>query len=127
MPIALLSLLLAAPVEPVASAPNDPIVVMGRKLDQWVGKFEILGSHRKCRTTKSSGDAEIDGIGCQAFLICADQYQAETDASDEKGIDQPTRRVRRQIVIAHMQACIADRRKILLAQLHERRQATPAQ
>jgi hypothetical protein len=121
VPIILLSLLLTAPVASSAPAGSDEIVVMGRKLDRWTGRFEIRDVHRKCSTRSSSGDPEIDQVGCQAFLSCADRYRPETDASDEKGIDRETRQARKETLIAQMRACIADQRSILLTELYDRR------
>lgn len=121
MLVALFSLLLAtAPVPPHGAAEGE-IVVMAHKLDRWTGKFEIRGARRQCATKTSSGDPDIDAIGCRAFLDCADRYQSETDASDERGIDRSIRRARKQGLIADMRECIADRRALLLTQLHERR------
>ena len=127
MSLASLSLLIGVATATTAlPTPNDEIVVMGHKLDRWSGKFEIRGARRKCSTKTSSGDPEIDAVGCQAFLTCADQYQPETDASDERGIDPSTRRARKEALIAHMRDCIADQRVVLLTQLNERRtQSTP--
>ncbi len=124
MPFVLLSLLLAAPAVNYAPTGGDEIVVMGHKIDQWTGRFEIHGTRRKCSTKTSSGDPQIDQVGCQAFLSCADRYQPETDESDEKGIDRQTRQARKETLIAHMRACIADQRTILLTQLHEHRRGT---
>ena len=127
MSLALLSLLIGAAAPPAATpAPNDEIVVMAHKLDGWSGRFEIRGVRRKCSTKTSTGDPDIDAVGCQAFLTCADQFQSETDASDERGIDPTTRRARKESLIAHMRDCISDRRIVLLAKLHERRAAQTA-
>ncbi|WBO22397.1 hypothetical protein [Sphingomonas abietis] len=128
-PMAVASWLLLLISPTMASPPpaDDAIVVMGRRLDQWVGTFEIRGTHRRCTTKSSSGDPAIDRVGCQAFLSCADQYQAETDASDEKGIASATRRARKEGLIADMRACIADQRMVLLRQLDAHRAEAVAQ
>lgn len=100
---------------------EDEIVVMGQRLNRWTGKYQIRGARRKCSTKTSSGDPEIDRVGCVAFLECADKYQELTNAGDAKGIDSATRSTLKQQLISSMKTCIADRRIVLLRELSSRR------
>lgn len=113
----LLALLLMSTGEVAPPSADQDILVLANKLQRWTGKFQIRGTRRKCLTVTSSGDTEVDHVGCEAFLACADQYQAETDASDERRIDKETRRARKATLIGHMKDCISDQRVVLLAQL----------
>jgi len=100
---------------------EDEIVVMGQRLNSWTGRYQIRGARRKCSTKKSSGDREIDKVGCVAFLECADKYQELIDAGDAKDIGRATRATLKQELISNMKTCIADRRIILLRELSSRR------
>ncbi|MBB5711096.1 hypothetical protein [Sphingomonas xinjiangensis] len=100
---------------------EDEIVVMGQRLNRWTGKYQIRGAKRKCSTKTSSGDREVDNVGCAAFLKCADKYQNLTDAGDGKGISKATRNVLKQDLIGKMKTCITDQRAVLLRELSARR------
>lgn len=126
MIVLLFALSLASPEDAAPPPADEDIIILANKLQRWTGKFQIRGTRRKCATVTSSGDAEIDEVGCQAFLACADQYQPETDASDARGIDSETRRARKTTLITHMRECISDRRVVLLRQLNARRSASRA-
>lgn len=120
----LLTMLLAQAVMPQAEATptvESEIVVMGRRMDRWTGKYQIRGTRRKCSTKTSSGDLDIDKVGCVAFLECADRHQALVDAGDAKNIDRQTRVRLKQSAISTLKLCIADRRSFLLTQLAARR------
>jgi len=53
-------------------APESDIVVIGRKARNWRGTFQASskGVSRECKTKRSTGDLEIDAIGCQATVAC---------------------------------------------------------
>lgn len=76
----ILALALAASV-PVA---EPEITVIGRKLATWRGNWAVKRGQAQCRTRKSTGDREIDALGCAAMLLCVpkfqDQFQALADA-----------------------------------------------
>lgn len=100
---------------------EDEIVVMGQRLTRWTGKYQIRGARRKCSTKISSGDREVDKVGCAAFLECADKYQTLTNAGDAKDINRDVRASLKQELINNMQTCIADKRIVLLRELSSRR------
>lgn len=81
-----LFLALAAQVTPVPSAPPsvtpevaNEIVVIGRKIKTWKGRFIKKDGQLSCRTTKSTRDAEIDAIRCGAMITCTRPVEAEID------------------------------------------------
>lgn len=70
-------LLIAAQAAAPAAAPReiDPKVaaqvpVIAGKLEQWRGAWGAAGGKLACRTVKSSGDEEIDALGCAATIAC---------------------------------------------------------
>ena len=79
--IALLFLAQAATPIPTGAATDDPeIVVMARKSGRWRGSWWTENGQATCKTQVSSGDAEIDAIGCTNLLICGPLYGDEMTA-----------------------------------------------
>jgi hypothetical protein len=74
----LIALALMAQAPPPAPSEQDEIVVMARKLDKLKIRF---GGGRKngvivvksCKVKQSSGDPEVDLVGCNAVNYCATQ------------------------------------------------------
>ena len=106
---ALAAILLAAQVSAGAQTPSDQddIVVIARKLDKL--KIHFGGSKKNgvivsknCRVTQSSGDVEVDPIGCKAVTYCVDQRLS-------KGSD--------------FNKCVNDHAKILANELLDRRRS----
>ncbi len=71
----------AATVEPPV---DNEIVVLGNKLRDWRGSWRVRDGVVKCKTKRSTGDREIDAIGCGAMVTCmtplVPQWQAIEDA-----------------------------------------------
>jgi hypothetical protein len=88
----------------IDSEQSQEIVVIGRRARgvRWDWRVNKLGQLTKCKITKSSGDPEIDQIGCEATRQCA-----------ASGL-----RKKRQ-----MEACIVSARRQLIIALAERRGA----
>jgi hypothetical protein len=62
--------LAAAPAAEPAPAVAEEIVVIGERLKEWRGNWRTRNGALTCKTTRSTGDAEIDAIGCQALTTC---------------------------------------------------------
>jgi hypothetical protein len=81
----LIAALALAAAQPAAEPPVvDEIVVMGNKLRDWRGTWRVRDGVVKCKTKRSTGDREIDAIGCGAMVNCmtplVPQWQAIEDA-----------------------------------------------
>ena len=72
-------LLLVAAQAATAPAPTprevDPKVaaqvpIIAGKLEQWQGAWGAAGGKLACKTVKSSGDEEIDALGCASMIAC---------------------------------------------------------
>lgn len=115
-----LALLYAQPVQPAPPAPaaqQEEIRVVGQRLQNWRGKmFSRRGSDR-CDTVVSSGDAEIDRLGCSAMAHCYAIHRAGlTEAASRRGAAAAGHPVYRL-----MGVCVRDQRDLLIAALAERR------
>ncbi len=84
---------------------DDSIVVVARKLKDWRARFWTENGKFHCRTTRSSGDAEIDAIGCTAAGTCFSRFQPRLLAAESRELDRSTRRKMKQSVIGEMGAC----------------------
>ena len=83
-----LALIQGAPAT-VVTGPEEPeIVVIAKKLKNWCGNWKVRKGQMTCKTTRSTGDGEIDAIGCSAILTCygpqTAQIQAIVDAKDKR-------------------------------------------
>lgn len=73
----MIALFLALQANPLPAPPTEPdIVVIGRKLgmilvDMKAAKRDCIVVLRGCRITRSSGEAELDAIPCNAAQECA--------------------------------------------------------
>ena len=108
---------LAQPAPPAPAAQQDEIRVVGQRLQNWRGKmFSRRGSDR-CDTLVSSGDAEIDRVGCSAMAHCYAIHRA--------GLNEAATRPRAvrntHPVYRLMGVCVRDQRDLLIAALAERR------
>jgi hypothetical protein len=116
-----LLLALVAP-SPVATPVEDDIVVIGNKLNGWTGKVSDTIGIRRCRTTQSTGDKEIDAIGCRVLTDCFVPLKPRMIAAAKAaGRDQEKRRAALAPLNAEMKECFKERRTTLIVELLDRR------
>jgi hypothetical protein len=120
MMLVALALLNAQPVQPAPSAPaaqQDEIRVVGQRLRNWRGQMSSRNGSDRCITLTSSGDAEIDRIGCSAMAHCYAIHRAGiNEAATRRGAARNAHPVYRL-----MGVCVRDQRDLLVAGLAERR------
>lgn len=126
MAFEMFALLSLAPLNQPAPAPDqieteNEIVVIGERLKKWSGKYKIRGEKMRCSTKQSSGDREIDAIGCAAFETCATNLMPRIAASDSKDLDKNVREAMKTSVKQDLSTCVSDRRKHLIADLANKR------
>jgi hypothetical protein len=94
------TLLLAAGSAAAAPAPRpvDPKVaaqvpLIAGKLQDWRGAWGAAGGKLACKTVRSTGDEEIDLIGCAALIACVAPVYPELKAiADGKGAEADKQR-----------------------------------
>lgn len=111
----------ARSVEQEAPSVEQEIVVVAQKLARWRAKFVVRGPKLTCTTKRSTGDAEIDAIGCAAFEQCVGQLRSRIDESDRVDLPKATRRKMKVSIGRDLEACITARRDELIADLADRR------
>lgn len=122
-----LSLLLST--SQAAPAPRPPavaqeIVVIGQRLRTWTALYAVRGSRMSCRTRRSTGDREIDAIGCLAFETCVDRLRSRIDESDRTDLERSARRRMKEAIRRDLRTCVDARRDELIAELADRRYRT---
>jgi hypothetical protein len=117
-------LLIAAQAAAPAPAPReiDPKVaaqvpVIAGKLEQWRGAWGAAGGKLACRTVKSSGDEEIDALGCAATIACVKPaYPAlKTIADGSAAKDEKERLMKAKL--ATLEPCLRQHRGQGIAEL----------
>jgi hypothetical protein len=120
----MLSLLLSASqAAPATSPPTvaQDIVVIGERLRTWRARYSVRGSQVRCRTTRSTGDREIDAIGCASFETCISRLRARIDESDRTDLESSVRRMMKASIQRDLPPCVDARRDELIADLADRR------
>lgn len=125
-------LLTLLPLSSVQSAQPAPapqvareVVVIGRKLQRWQSKYFVRGRELGCQTSKSTGDAEIDAIGCAAFETCVARLRSQIDESDRPDLDKSGRKRMKVVLKQRLSACVKGEREQLIGELAERRWMAP--
>ena len=108
---------ISAPVDPAA----DEIVVIGRKLKTWRGSVRSNRRGTSCRTRTSSGDPQIDAIGCAAMLHCWPATLPRFQASTAKGIAPADRKRLQTDANAALVSCLTIEHRTRVEALADRR------
>ena len=66
--------------------------MIGRKLKNWRASMRSGPGGTTCRTKASTGDPEIDAIGCAAMTACWPAALVRYEASIAKGVARADRR-----------------------------------
>lgn len=77
-----MSVLLALALAQSAVVPADSeITVMARRLKDWRGNFKLRKGAVTCKTSRSTGDREIDAVGCATMIACYSPLVQEIQAA----------------------------------------------
>lgn len=98
-------------------APPAEIVVIGTRLKDWRGTFRSRAGRITCRTTKSTGDAAIDALGCDTMVACLDPVAAQFDAVAEATKDKAERARRLDALLQTRVPCLNETRRAAIARL----------
>jgi len=108
-------------------APESDIVVIGRKLESWRSKLTSEKGRVSCVTKVSTGDAEIDAIGCAAMTACFPKSLPAFEATRAKGLSREERKRLMTVAEQSMISCVMPRRDTLVKELAARRHAARGQ
>lgn len=113
-------MLLAGQTAPEASVAEE-MVVIGQRLRTWRGRITPAGAALRCVTTTSTGDAEIDRLGCSAMVACFTPMRPRMEASADRRRAAAERRAIARAVEHELGPCLVQRNDRLVADLVERR------
>jgi len=95
------------PIDPRVAA-QVPLIT--DKLAQWRGTWAAVDGKLACRTVRTSGDEEIDKIGCFATLTCVKPAYPELKAiADGKGTE-PEKKARMRAKLSSLDPCLKQHR-----------------
>ena len=120
----ILALALIQVVAPPPAADEPDIVVIARKLQDWRASFRMKRGKYACAVTRSTGDLEIDRVGCEAMRVCLIPAMPRFEAARAKSVDAATRKRLTDAINAEMTTCVRDHRQQLIAELADRRAGT---
>ncbi|MEG3182247.1 hypothetical protein [Sphingomonas sp. LT1P40] len=118
--------LLAATAIPVQIVPDDraeEVVILGRKLAGWRGSARMKDGRYTCRIRQSSGDKQIDAIGCMAMERCMTQVQPKVSAMLATNPSREQRTVLFEPINREMSGCMKQVHDSELERLADRRAA----
>jgi hypothetical protein len=119
-------LLLAMAPDGAAAPPaiENEITVIGKRLRDWRAVIRVKNGVPKCSIKRSTGDAAIDAIGCDAMLSCLPRFAPEFRAIPSD-LDRATRDRRSAEISQRMAACVEARNDVLIAALVAQRRGLP--
>ena len=98
---------------------DDEIVVTARRLKDWQGKIVANSKGSNCRTTKSTGDRELDQIACDTLKHCSAQSHNEFTAIQK--LASAERRRQLDELNRRLAKCGNEQQELRVASLMERR------
>lgn len=111
MILALLLMLQAAPAV-------DDGAAIGARLQNWRGSL----SDGTCKTRKSTGDPQIDRIGCAAMERCVPQFESRYAGAQDRAIRPEVKKVMLAALNGELAKCVESERKTGIAALIAKRQ-----
>lgn len=106
-------------VQPPPAAAD--VVVMGEKLKNWRASVRERKGRMVCTTKTSTGDRELDAVGCNAMATCLTQLKPRLNATLDKRLAAADRKSLRDAVDRDLFTCVTTNRDTAAAALAERR------
>lgn len=113
-----------APAKPVDPKVAAQVPIIAGKLQQWQGTWGAAKGKLGCKTMRSSGDAEIDRIGCEAVIACVKPVYPELKAIADGAGAEADKKKRMAAKLATLEGCMKLNRGQGIAALALKRGAT---
>jgi hypothetical protein len=101
----------------------EEVVVIAKRLRGWQGRFKAADGHFVCTTTRSTGDLDIDAVGCAAGVKCYQRFAPRVQSLTDRKIPRSTRRAMRAALNRDMGVCLTAERRELIGVLGEQRRS----
>ena len=119
--LAMLAAALLTTLQAPAMPPTADVVVMGEKLKHWRASVRERKGRMVCTTKTSTGDRELDAIGCNAMATCLTELKPRLNATLDKTLAAADRKSLRDAVDRDLFTCVTTNRDTAAAALAERR------
>lgn len=119
--LSLLAATLLSPVQAPAPQPTTDVVVMGERMKNWRASVRERKGRMVCTTRTSTGDRELDAIGCNAMATCLTELKPRLNATLDKTLAAADRKSLRDAVDRDLFTCVTTNRDTAAAALAERR------
>lgn len=119
--LAMLAAALLTTLQAPATPPAADVVVMGEKLKNWRASVRERKGRMVCTTRTSTGDRELDAIGCNAMATCLAELKPRLNATLDKTLAAADRKSLRDAVDRDLFTCVTTNRDTAAAALAERR------
>ncbi|WP_394653679.1 hypothetical protein [uncultured Sphingomonas sp.] len=106
-------MILAALLMLQAAPAVDDGATIGARLQNWRGSL----SDGTCKTRKSTGDLQIDRIGCAAMERCVPQFESRYAGAQDRAIRPEVKKVMQAALNGELTKCIDSERKTGIAAL----------
>lgn len=114
---------LAMQAAPAVDQASD-VVAIGQRLEKgFKGGVKFDKNGAQCSIKTSTGDADIDRIGCGALEVCFPQFQSRFEATRDRAIRPEVRKVMQGALNQELAACFARERTSGIAALVAKRRA----
>ena len=100
------------------------VTVIGQRLRAWRGTVRSQGGKVACRTQASTGDREIDAIGCKALTACSTPMESRLIAlAQNEALAPAARKAAQASINDELARCMTKRHDAAIQALAERRYA----
>ena len=106
---------------PAPATVEEEVVVIGNKLKAWRARVRKVDGQMRCAVLKSTGDKEVDAIGCRAMATCLPSVEAQVIASADRKLSRAARQAARTQAERQLTPCVMGERSRLIEELAERR------
>ena len=100
---------------------EDEVVVIGNKLKAWRARVRKVDGQMRCAIVKSTGDRDVDLVGCNAMATCATQLEPQLQAVADRKLSRAARRTAQTQAESRLLPCMMNERTRLIEELAERR------
>lgn len=119
-----LAIMQAQPTPPtpaLEAETQQEIEVIGQRLANWRGRVSPAGQAMRCITERSTGDPEIDRIGCDTMVVCITPIRSRIQSAHDRSRSRSERRTLEAAYSRDLTACFTEQHDRRTADLAERR------
>jgi hypothetical protein len=99
---------------PVSPAAHRRELALKAKMETWRGEWRIEPEGVACKTSKPTGDARLDTIGCRAIQVCYAPQVSKVAAIEEGADTGDEKKAKVAALLNSGKACIARNRALAI-------------